>query len=133
MKKITRQLFINLILGLCVLSFAATIQAQTTSFTFQGRLSDNNLAANGTYEMQFALFDSVSGGNQIGSTVSNANVSVAGGIFTAALDFGVNSFTGANRFLQISVRTAGNQNPPTILIPRQPVTSAPYSIKSLNS
>jgi hypothetical protein len=128
-----KQLFINLILGLCVLSFAATIQAQTANFTFQGRLSDNNLAANGNYEMQFALFDSASGGNQIGSTVSNANVSVAGGIFTVTLDFGVNSFTGANRFLQISVRSVGNQNPPTILIPRQPVTSAPYSIKSLNA
>ena len=123
----------NIILGLCILLFSTTIQAQTTVFTFQGRLSDNNLVANGTYDMQFALFDAVSGGNQIGQTVSNANVSVVSGIFTVNLDFGANSFSGADRYLQISVRVAGDQNPHTILNPRQSVTSAPYSIKSLFS
>ncbi|MBC7796978.1 MAG: tail fiber domain-containing protein [Pyrinomonadaceae bacterium] len=133
MKNTTKQLSINIILGLCVLLFSTTIQAQTTSFTYQGRLSDNNLAANGIYDMQFALFDAVSGGNQISSTITNANVSVVNGIFTVNLDFGANSFSGANRFLEIGVRVAGNPNPHTILNPRQPVTSAPYSIKSLNS
>jgi hypothetical protein len=32
-------------------------QAQTTAFTYQGRLSDGANPANGTYQMQFALYD----------------------------------------------------------------------------
>lgn len=40
-----------------VISFAFTAQAQTTAFTYQGRLSDGANAANGSYPMQFALFD----------------------------------------------------------------------------
>jgi hypothetical protein len=115
----------------CLFAAGIAVQAQTTSFTYQGRLSDNTIAANGTYEMQFSLFDASANGNQIGSTVSNANVSVVNGIFTVNLDFGAGAFTGANRFLLIAVRAAGNPNPHTVLSPRQLVTSTPYSIKSL--
>jgi hypothetical protein len=47
-----------------LLSFAATAFAQTTSFTYQGKLNDGATAANGTYQFQFKLFDQVSSGNQ---------------------------------------------------------------------
>src|SRR5437763_15457957 len=51
------------------LSFSAsTAFAQTTSFTYQGRLTDGGTAANGNYDLQFAIFDSLSGGAQVGST-----------------------------------------------------------------
>src|SRR5437764_6560386 len=32
------------------------------AFTYQGRLLDNSVPANGQYDLQFALFDAVSGG-----------------------------------------------------------------------
>lgn len=112
---------------------AFTVNAQTTVFTFQGKLKENSLSANGTYEMRFALFDSLSNGNQSGSLISISNVSVVDGIFTVELDFGLTAFSGAGRFLEIEVRAAGNAAPLTRLSPRQPVTSAPYAVRSLNA
>jgi hypothetical protein len=106
---------------------------QTTSFTYQGRLSDGNALANGTYDIQFKLFDALTSGAQVGSSVTNAAVSVANGIFTVGLDFGSSSFPGADRFLEIAVRPAGSVNPYTVLSPRQPFTSTPYAIQALKA
>jgi hypothetical protein len=107
-------------------------QAQSTQFTYQGRLTDNSLPANGTYDFQFKLFDAPNGGAQVGTTVSLTNINVSSGIFTVTLDFGAGAFPGANRFLEINVRLAGG-GAFTPLNPRQPVTSTPYAIQSLNA
>ncbi len=120
----------------------ATARAQTSVFTYQGRLNDTALAANGTYNMQFALFDAISGGAQIGSTITfdgvgtnPASVTVTNGIFTAQLNFGASAFPGVNRFLAIAVKRVSD--PPTTLYtpltPLQPVNSSPYSIQALNA
>ena len=77
-------------------------QAQSSSFTYQGRLTDGGAAANVNYDLQFALFDSLSGGAQVGSTQTLNTVAVSNGVFTVGLDFGANAFNGANRFLEIS-------------------------------
>src|SRR6185369_4327510 len=114
-------------------AFVVSASAQTSSFTYQGRLNDNAIHANGTYEMLFSLFDAQYDGNQIGFTISIAGISVIDGIFTVNIDFGEASFSGANRYLQIAVRAAGSPSPHTTLTPRQPVASTPYSIKSLNA
>ena len=115
-----------------ILFLAAAVRAQTTAFTYQGRLVDSGNPANGNYDLQFALFDSSAGGAQIGSTQSVNAVSVNGGIFTVQLDFGVNAFPGANRFLEISVRPAGGGNF-TVLSPRQQISSTPYAIRTLSA
>src|SRR2546425_952789 len=99
--------FISLGVVLATLLGASTAPGQTSSFTYQGRLADGGAAASGNYDLQFALFDSLSGGTQIGSTQTLNTVAVTGGVFTASLDFGVSSFTGANRFLEISARLSG--------------------------
>lgn len=112
-----------------LLSVHATM-AQTTPFTYQGRLTDGSLSVNGLYDFQFKLFDALMGGSQVGSTLSPTNVSVSGGVFTVTLDFGVAAFPGANRFLDISVRVAGGGSF-TQLTPRQPITSTPYAIRAL--
>src|SRR5258706_6890955 len=68
---------------------AVTVLAQTTQFTYQGRFTDSTLPSptNGTYQMEFALFDSVSGGNQSGSTITLPAVQLVNGIFTVQLDY----------------------------------------------
>src|SRR5438876_4037213 len=106
--------------------------AQGTSFTYQGRLSDGGTPANGNYDLQFALWDSMDGGNQIGSTQTVPNVSVSAGVFTVTLDFGANAFSGANRFLEISARLGGTGSF-TLLLPRQQITATPYAVRSLNA
>jgi hypothetical protein len=107
--------------------------AQTTAFTYQGKLTDAGNPANGSYDMQFKLFDAVSGGAQQGSTITNPTVQVSAGTFTVTLDFGTNVFTGAARYLEISVRPAGSPNPYTVLAPLQQITSSPYAIQTINA
>ena len=82
-----------------VLLSAASVFSQTTGFTYQGRLTDSGTTANGNYDLQFALFDNLSGGTQVGATQTVSTVSVSDGVFTVQLDFGVSAFPGANRFL----------------------------------
>ena len=111
---------------------ATTARAQTSSFTYQGRLTDGGAAANGNYDLQFALFDSLSGGAQVGSTQTLNTVAVSNGVFTVGLDFGANAFNGANRFLEISARPSGAGSF-TLLTPRQQITSTPYTVRSTSA
>jgi hypothetical protein len=41
--------------------------AQSTAFTYQGKVTDNGAPANGSYDFAFRLYDSLSGGIQIGT------------------------------------------------------------------
>ncbi len=87
----------------------------------------NHPPANGTYDFQFALFDN--DGIEVGS-LTKLDVTVTAGVFTVSLDFGVEPFNNGND-LEMEIRV---RKPPvttyTILNPRQPITSAPYSIYS---
>lgn len=115
-----------------VCMLAGTLYGQTTAFSHQGKLNDNGAPANGNYDFEFELFDAVSGGAQQGATVQRLNVAVVNGIFTVSLDFGAAVLPGADRFLDIAVRTAGG-GAFTPLTPRQRMTSVPYAIRSLNA
>jgi hypothetical protein len=106
--------------------------AQTTGFTYQGRLTDGGAPATGVYDLQFGLWDSQSSGTQIGSTQNVNGVQVTSGVFTVTLDFGANAFPGGNRFLEISARVSGAGSF-TLLTPRQPITSTPYAVRSLRA
>src|SRR5690349_12724797 len=107
---------------------AATALAQTSAFTYQGRFTDSTVAqpTNGVYDMHFALYDAVSGGNQVGLTVNIAAVQVTNGIFTVSLDYTAASFDGTARFLEIIVTNV-------VLSPRQEITNAPYAITAQNA
>jgi hypothetical protein len=128
--KKTIHLKLNLLL---LLTCCVSASAQTTVFTYQGKLTDNGNPGSGNYDLQFTLFDALSGGTQQGSSMTISTVSVSNGIFTVMLDFGANVFTGAARFLEIGVRPTGSVNPYTVLTPRQPITSSPYAIQTLKS
>src|SRR5256885_13764540 len=121
-RRVSRSLAASLFFAalLCLLLSNATL-GQTSGFTYQGALSDGGTVANGNYDLQFTLWDSLSGGNQIGSTQTINTVAVSNGIFSVTLDFGTNAFSGAARFLEISTRTSG-AGAFTLLTPRQPIT-----------
>jgi hypothetical protein len=122
-----RFLFSAVIAAILVLG----ISAQTTEFSYQGSLKDGVNAANGNYDFEFALFDALTAGAQVGSTLTRAPVAVSSGIFTVPLDFG-SVFPGASRFLELRVRPTGG-GPFNTLSPRQRIDSAPYSVKSLTT
>jgi len=118
---------------LAVLLFAASARAQTTVFTYQGRLETNGAPANGTYDLRFTLHDASSGGNQVGAPLTNSPVGVANGLFVVTLDFGSNAFNGGARWLHIGVRGFGDAGNFTPLSPRQAITSVPYAVRALNA
>ncbi len=131
MKINLRDFLTTFALSLFIFLNIMTANAQTASFSYQGKLTDGALAANGTYQMQFGLFDTATGGSQIGAT-QTSSVTVANGIFTVNLGFGAAAFDGTDRFLQISVfSTVANAF--VVLTPRQQITSAPYAIRSTNA
>jgi hypothetical protein len=109
----------------------STLFAQSTAFTYQGRLNIAGSPANGSYDLTFALFNSLSGGTQQGSTITNTATSVSNGVFTVTLDFG-NQFPGDNRWLEIGVQTNSGGGFST-LSPRQQLTSTPYSVRAANA
>lgn len=112
------------------LSFSQSISvfAQTTAFTYQGRLTDNGLPATGLYDLQFSLHDADSAGSTYGDPFTSANTPVTNGLFTVMLDFGASMFTGAARWLEIGVRPGGSGTNFTILALRQPITATPYAL-----
>src|SRR5687767_12283999 len=90
----------GMLLSCFVCAGLLTASAQTSTFTYQGRLTDGPAAASGTYEMQFSLFTALTGGSQVGSTITNSSVTVTNGTFTVNLDFSpATPFSaGADRF-----------------------------------
>lgn len=128
MKFFNRKLFFIFLL----IFGALNASAQTGEFTYQGKLNDGAAAANGNYDFQFELHNSASSTTPL-ATTTRTNVTVTNGIFSVKLDFAPALFDGTPRFLKISVKSSGSPNPFTELAPYQPITSAPYSYKSLNA
>src|SRR6187402_1513945 len=102
--------------------------AQTSSFNYQGRLTEAGMPPTANYDFEFRLYDA---GGAIVAGQQRLNVLVTNGVFNVSLDFGAGAFPGTSRSLEIAVRPAGG-GVFTTLAPRQPINSAPYSIKSLN-
>lgn len=127
--KLKMPLAFSLIL-LCLFS-AFVVHAQTTSFSYQGRLTDSSLSANGSYDFEFVLYDSA--GNIVASNMTmTTGVQVVNGIFTVKLDFGAASFPGADRFLEIRVKKPAVADY-TPLSPRQQINSAPYAVRAISA
>lgn len=104
---------------------AASAASLGTAFTYQGRLTTGTNAADGIFDFKFSLYDALTSGGQVGSSVTNTATAVANGYFVATLDFGA-AFDGNARWLETAVRTNGAASFVT-LAPRQPLTAAPYA------
>lgn len=134
MFKSIKQLFAVFSIAAIFAFGAIYAQAQTTAFTYQGRLTDNSAAANGSYDMQFLVYTAATGGTQQGFTVTKTAVPVSNGVFSVQLDMSNSPFAaGDNRFLEIRVRLNNSGGGYTTLLPRQQITSTPYAIQSVGA
>ncbi len=106
--------------------------AQSTIFTYQGRLAVNSSPANGFYDIQFTIYKVQVSGVAIAGPLTNTAVGVTNGLFITSLDFGNQPFLGVNRWLDIAVRTNGGAVGFTPLVPRVRIASAPYAIAAAN-
>ena len=107
--------------------FPLSLFAQGTAFTYQGRLNSGSGLATGTYDVAFTLFATNVTGSAIAGPVTNAATAVTNGLFTTTVDFGPGVFPGANRWLELAVRTNGAASF-TLLAPRQALTAVPYAV-----
>lgn len=106
------------------------LRAQGTAFTYQGRLDTNGVPFTGNAEFQATLWDAPSGGTKVADNQPAVILlGVTNGLFLLPLDFGTN-FPGAERWLQLEVRTTFG--PFTALSPRQRLSPTPYAITAGN-
>src|SRR6185503_4004898 len=81
--------------------------------------------------MTFTLFSVPAGGSAIAGPQTHSPVTVSNGLFSLALNFGAGVFDGADRWLEIGVRSNG-LGAFTALVPRQPITATPYAVRAAN-
>lgn len=124
------RIFLLLTLGFALVCRHAS--AQPSPFTYQGRLLDNGVSANGNYDLAFRLFDAVTNGSPVSGSRTNFNVAASNGLFTVTIDFGSPTFFTTNRWLNISVRSNGTGTF-TNLSPRQALTAAPMALFALTT
>jgi hypothetical protein len=117
-----------------LLLFASVISAvaQSTAFTYQGRLDDSGVAANGNYDLTFGLYAGSSGGGPVGTIQTNLDLQVSNGLFTVTLDFG-NVFDGTPYWVELGVRTNGAVTGFTTLAPRQALLASPYAVHAASA
>lgn len=100
-------------------------------FTYQGQYEQDGAPAAGPANLRFTLWDDVAEGAMIGFDQKVADVPVVDGAFTvvvnAAGEFGLDAFNGDARWLQIEVCADVDCASTTVLVPRQPITAAPYA------
>lgn len=121
-------------LVVCFCCLNQAIQAQTTAFTYQGKLTDGGMSPTAQYDFLFTIFGADVGGAPVSGDIIVENVQVTNGIFTVNLDFGTVPFDSpTDNHLEISVRPGASVGAFTTLAPRQRITSSPYAIKSLKA
>lgn len=122
-----------LLAALCAITLASQAAlAQSTAFTYQGRLKTGADPASGLHDFRFRLWDAGGGGLQVGSVQCVDNILVTEGVFSVTIDFGQQFTTAAQRFLEIEVRadsglTCASAAGFVVLAPRQLLTAAPLA------
>src|SRR6478609_5007108 len=113
------------VLGGLIVSIVGAF-AQSSTFTYQGQLTAGGTPVTGHFDLRFALYNAANAGSQVGSTIVVVPVGVTNGLFSVELTFGVTSFDGSARWLEIGVRTNGSASAYDILTPRQALNATPY-------
>jgi len=115
------------------LLFAGTACADPvgSAITYQGQLTDAGAPASGTYDFQFALFNSASGGPVIDTLAVN-DLAVSGGLVNASLDFTEVPYDGQALWVEVRVRPGASSGGYTTLLPRQTLNAAPYALHALS-
>lgn len=113
--------------------------APPPGITYQGLLtrSDGTIVQDGTYQIEFTIWDLVAGGSpQFSRTL---NVSTSGGLYNVVLtDAGTGEIasafsSGANRYVQIKILNGPGITSAVTLLPRQQILSVPYSFVSASA
>ncbi len=109
----------------------AQAAAQSTTFTYQGKLNANGIPAAGqTLQFTFTLYNAATGGAVVGAPIQQSIVVGSSGLFTADLDFG-KVFNGTQNWLDIQVGTATSNEQE--LASRQAINTVPVAQFALST
>jgi hypothetical protein len=127
-----RDLATSAVLGLAVALLVPTAQAVPvgTAFTYQGALRDGGAPAQGTFDLEFTLYDGAAGGSPVLPPATVEDVVVEQGLFTVSLDFGAGAFRGEARWMEIGVRPGASTGAFTPIGGRQELRAAPNALTS---
>jgi len=121
---------------IAILTAAITASAQTTTFNYQGKLTDSGgLAASYDFTIHLCASSAANcdtGDGSLAFQNFNAIVVSNDGSFNLPINFGAALFDGSSRYLRILMRRNG-QVTYTELTPRQEITSSPYAVQSLKA
>jgi hypothetical protein len=120
----------KILLALATMVLACRAGAQSSTFTYQGVLSSNGVPLTGLFDLRFTLHNAATGGGQVGPANPVPSLGVTNGLFSYPVSFGVNSFDGGDRWVEIAVRPGGSSDPYAILSPRQAITATPYAVRA---
>ncbi|MGA9342246.1 MAG: hypothetical protein WBV61_07915 [Rhodanobacteraceae bacterium] len=127
----------TLILAVAMLAgavgFVGVASSQTvgSGFTYQGQLDDAGMPANGSYDLEFALYTAASGGTAV-DVVDVADLAVVAGLINANLDFTAVAYDGQALWVEVRVRPGASSGPYTTLAPRQALSAVPYALFALS-
>lgn len=131
MKSDRVSMLVGAVLVLAVAGMASAAETGS-AFTYQGRLNDGGIPADGPYDLVFILYDDPEFGAPVGAPVEIEGQDVINGLFTVQLDFGSAVFNGQALWLEIGVRPWDSGGDYTYLAPRQPLNAAPYALYALD-
>ncbi len=128
----THHRLLGYVFGLVCLCLPLMARGQSTGFTYQGRLDDAGVPANGAFDLRFTLFGAVSGGTAISGVVCADDVQVVDGLFTVILPLTIPP-SGGDAFLEVQVRpgaagTCADAAGFTALAPRANITPVPKAV-----
>ena len=116
------------VLTVILLLVAGIAHAQTSTFTYQGYLTEAGAAAEGAFDFELALYNVDTGGSAIDVNAFD-DVTVTGGLFELPADFtGAPFEAGGSYWVEARVRDGASTGAYTALLPRQAVNASPYAI-----
>ncbi len=108
--------------------FNLVAQPTDHTFSYQGELVDNQVAANDNYDIAVQAFDTDTGSNSLTALIEYIPVKVKDGIFTLDnVDLGAITFESSEIWLEISVKKSTDAGGYTPLSPRQKIKAVPYA------
>ncbi|MEO5624260.1 MAG: hypothetical protein ABIO74_05295 [Dokdonella sp.] len=119
-----------LLASLLAAPFPALAQSPGSPYSYRGHLTDNGAPAKGKYDFEFTLYATPTGGKPIDTIAVNAR-EIHNGLLDTPLDFMAPN-DGSARWVEVRMRPAGSPGVFTTLTPRQAMTVATPTIRSVS-
>ena len=103
-------------------------QPLDASFTYQGKLKYQGQLANGSFDLQFELYDVATEGVSIANTIQLDDIIVNNGVFIVELDFTDPTIFSTQTWIAVSVREGNSVASYTLLSPREKIKTVPYTL-----